>query len=299
MKTEGNILAAFILNLTFSVFEFFGGIVTGSVAIVSDALHDMGDALSIGLSFFLEKKSRRHPDDKYTYGYTRYSVMGSFITTLVLLLGSAVMVYNSVDRIIHPTAVNYNGMIIFAVIGVIVNFCAAFFTRGGSSLNQKAVNLHMLEDVLGWVVVLVGAIVMHFTGLVFIDPVMSVGVSLFILINAVGNLKEIFYVFLEKVPQGIDVLKVKEHVEKINGVLDVHHVHLWSMDGNSNYATLHIVTDSDTYRIKGEIREELSKHGVGHVTVEIESSTEECSHKVCKTEHHPRSEHCHHGHHQH
>ena len=114
MKTEKNILIAFILNLTFSVFEFIGGVVTGSVAIVSDAVHDIGDAVSIGISYFLEKKSKKQPDEKYTYGYARYSVIGSVITTLILLFGSFMVISNAVNRIITPVEINYNGMILFA-----------------------------------------------------------------------------------------------------------------------------------------------------------------------------------------
>ena len=165
MKTEKNILIAFILNFAFSIFEFLGGIFTGSVAIISDAVHDIGDAASIGISFFLEKKSNQQPNEAYTYGYARYSVLGGIITTVILLLGSVIVISNAISRIISPTEINYNGMIIFAIVGVCVNLCAALFTREGGSLNQRAVNLHMLEDVLGWIVVLIGAIVMHFTGL--------------------------------------------------------------------------------------------------------------------------------------
>ena len=161
MKTERNILAAFFLNLLFSVFEFAGGVLTGSVAIISDAIHDIGDAAGIGISYFLEKKSKKQPDKKYTYGYARYSVIGSVIVTLILLGGSVMVIYNAACRLIAPREIHYDGMIGFAVVGVCVNAFAAFFTRKGDSLNQKAVNLHMLEDVLGWLVVLVGAVVMR------------------------------------------------------------------------------------------------------------------------------------------
>lgn len=179
MKTERNILIAFILNLAFSIFEFVGGIVTGSVAIMSDAVHDIGDAASIGVSYFFEKKGER------------YSLIGAFITTLTLLIGSSITIYNAICRLFAPTEIHYEGMIVFAIVGVCVNLCAAFVTREGDSLNQKAVNLHMLEDVLGWLVVLVGAIVMRFTDFSLLDPIMSIGVSAFILINAIRNLKEI------------------------------------------------------------------------------------------------------------
>ena len=258
-KTEKNILIAFLLNLLFSAVEFMGAIITGSVAILSDSIHDLGDALSIGFSFFLEKKSKKEPDEKYTYGYLRYSVLGSVITTVILLFGSLAVIYNAVLRIISPAEINYNGMIIFAVIGAAVNFIAAYFTKEGDSLNQKAVNLHMLEDVLGWVVVLVGAVIMRFTDISLIDPLMSIGVALFILINAVKNLKEVLDIFLEKTPDGVDINELKEHLTEIDGVLDVHHIHLRSIDGYNNYITLHVVTKGDGHKIKHKIREELSR----------------------------------------
>jgi len=299
MKTEKNILIAFLLNLLFSVFEFVGGIFTGSVAIVSDAVHDIGDAVSIGISWFLEKKSKKQPDETYTYGYARYSVIGSVITTLILLVGSCFVVYNAVCRIITPTEIHYNGMILFAVVGVGVNFCAAFFTREGESLNQKAVNLHMLEDVLGWAVVLVGAVVMRFTDFAIIDPILSIGVAVFIFVNAVRNLKEATDLCLEKMPHGIELAEIKEHIMAIDGVLDVHHIHIWSMDGCHNYATMHIVTGVDPHEIKDAIREALCEHGIGHATLELEGEGEHCHEKHCHTEFASHSGHHYHHHHHH
>lgn len=297
MKTEKNILGAFILNLAFSIFEVVGGFFTGSVAIISDAIHDLGDAASIGVSYFLEKKSKKQSDEKYTYGYSRYSVIGSVITTVILLFGSVMVIYNAINRIINPTEINYNGMIIFAVIGVIVNFCAAYFTREGDSLNQKAVNLHMLEDVLGWAVVLIGAVVMRFTNFALIDPLMSIGVAIFILINAVKNLKYVTDLFLEKTPKGTDVNEINQHIMEIDGVTDVHHIHIWSMDGQSNYATMHIVTNSDSHEIKDKIREELREHGIGHATLELESKGEHCHEEHCHVDVTASSGHHHHHHH--
>lgn len=296
MKSEKNIFIAFILNLAFSVFEFIGGIFTSSVAIVSDAIHDFGDAAGIGISYFLEKKSKKQPDEKHTYGYARYSVIGSLITTFILLFGSVTVIYNAINRLINPTEINYNGMIIFAVVGVCVNFCAAYFTRDGDSLNQKAVNLHMLEDVLGWAVVLIGAIIMRFTDWSFIDPVMSVGVSLFIFINAVRNLKEAIDLFLEKTPHGIDIKEIAEHISEIDGVIGVHHIHIWSMDGQSNYATMHVVTNSDSHKIKETIREELLEHGINHATLELETEDERCHEEKCSVEYKISSGHHHHHH---
>lgn len=298
MKTERNILIAFILNLLFSVFESFGGIFTGSVAVLSDALHDLGDALSIGVSYFLEKKSKRKPDDVFTYGYARYSVLGSLITTVILLCGSCIVIYNAVLKLIHPAQINYDGMILFAVVGVVVNSVAAFFTREGDSLNQKAVNLHMLEDVLGWVVVLIGAVVMRFTDLTAIDPIMSIGVALFIFKGAFRNMKEILNLFLEKAPEGVSVQELKEHLTELEGVLDVHHVHLWSADGHHHFATMHVVTNAAASKIKDEIRAELKEHGIVHAALELEAEGEPCFDAHCHF-HIAEEAHCHHHHHHH
>ena len=195
MKTEENILVAFLLNIIFSIFEFFGGFFTNSVAILSDSVHDFGDAISIGLSYFLERKSKKRADNKYTYGYIRYSVLGGVITTTILLVGSILVIFGAVKRLFNPVEINYHGMILFAVIGVILNFIAAYVTREGDSINQRSVNLHMLEDVLGWIVVLVGAIIMNFTDIKIIDPIMSILVSVYILYHSLGNLRRIVDIF--------------------------------------------------------------------------------------------------------
>lgn len=276
MKSDKKILMAFILNLIFSIFEFIGGIFTNSVAIISDSVHDIGDAISIGISYFLEKVSKKKPNEKYTYGYLRYSVIGSLITTLILVIGSTLVIYQAINRIINPVEINYDSMIIFAIIGVIVNFCAAYFTKDGDSLNEKAVNLHMLEDVLGWIVVLIGAIVMRFTDIYIIDPIMSILVAIFILFNAIKNLKEVIDIFLIKTPKKINIDDIREHITKIEGVIDVHHIHIWTIDGIINYATMHVVTESTSSLIKTKIKEELKEHQIMHVTIELEDLDEKC-----------------------
>ena len=297
MKTERNILIAFLLNAFFSVFELIGGIFTGSVAIVSDAVHDLGDALSIGFAYFLEKKSKKQPDNKYTYGYTRYSVLGALITSTILIVGSAFVIFNAINRIINPVVINYDGMIIFAVVGAVVNFVAAYFTREGDSLNQKAVNLHMLEDVLGWVIVLLGAIAMKFTDFSIIDPILSILVAFFIMVNALKSYKAILDLFLEKTPSEFEVEELKQAILEIRGVNDVHHIHIWSMDGVNNYATLHVVTDvADVRSLKKSVKNKLNELGISHVTIEIEGNDEECFEKDCHV-HATTHAHCHHHHH--
>ncbi|MBE7036838.1 MAG: cation transporter [Ruminococcaceae bacterium] len=281
MKTEKKLLIAFILNLSFSVFELVGGIMTGSVAIFSDAIHDVGDAVAVGLSYLFERKSKRNPDKQYTYGYGRFSVIGGGFTTLILIFGSITVVYYAVERIFRPVEINYDGMILFAVVGTVVNLAAVYVTRSGDSVNQKAVNLHMLEDVLGWVVVLIGAVLMRFTNLIILDSIMSVGISLFILKHAISHLISIVHLFCEKVPKGISVDCVKEKLSSLSGVLDVHHIHIWSIDGEHHCATMHIVTKEEVTNIKLKIRETLKQFNITHITIETEREEEFCGNRQC------------------
>ena len=186
-------------------------------------------------------------------------------------------------------------MIIFAIIGVVLNFLAAYITREGDSINQKSVNLHMLEDVLGWIVVLVGAIIMNFTDIKIIDPIMSILVACFILINALKNLKLVLDLFLEKTPKDIDIEELKKHLLSIDEVDDIHHIHIWSMDGYKTLATMHIVTKSNNIKeVKRKIREELSEHNICHAILETEE--EACDEVECHIEFNPENHHHHHHH---
>ena len=293
MKSEKNILIAFILNISFSIFELFGGLLTNSVAILSDSLHDLGDAISIGISYFMERKSKKKADNKYTYGYIRYSVLGGVITTTILLVGSILVIISAIRRLIKPVEINYSGMIIIAIIGVVLNFIAAYVTKDGESINQKSVNLHMLEDVLGWIVVLIGAIIMNFTDVKIIDPIMSIGVAIFILYNSLKNLKKVLDLFLVKTPNDIDIEELKKHLLEIKDVEDIHHIHVWSIDGYNNYATMHIVSKAKNIsKVKKDIREELEEHNICHSILETEE--EICDDKEC---HIKLREHSHHHHH--
>lgn len=297
MKSDRNILIAFLLNFTFSLLELIGGTLTGSVAIVSDAVHDFGDTVSIAISYFLERKSKGQPDATYTFGYGRYSVIGSVITTLVLMLGSILVLVQAVQRLFAPQAVHSGGMLLLAVIGLSVNLMAALVTREGDSLNQKAVNLHMLEDVIGWAVVLVGAAVMLLTNWTMIDPLLSIGVAIFILCQAVGHLKESMYLFLEAVPEDVSVAQICEAALAVKGVSGVHHVHVWSTDGSHHFATMHIVAAEPDASLKEAVRHSMEALHISHITMELESPDEQCAqqHCVLHDEEHPHN----HGHHHH
>ena len=295
MKTDKNILVAFLLNLGFSIFEIIGGILTNSIAIISDAFHDFIDAFSIGLSYLLEKKSKKKPNYKYTYGYIRYSVLGALITTTFLLVSSIIVIIGAVDRLFNRADINYNGMIIISIVGIVVNFLAAYKTREGDSLNQKSVNLHMLEDVLGWVIVFIGSILMKFTDITYIDSIISIIIAIYILIHALENLKSVLDLFLVKTPKNVDIDALKKELLKVKNVSDIHHIHIWSMDGVNNYATIHaVINTKDFEKVKKELKKELEEHGIVHSTIEIEAKDSKCDELDCEVKNIKSTTHHHH-----
>ncbi|MBR2988641.1 MAG: cation diffusion facilitator family transporter, partial [Clostridia bacterium] len=237
------------------------------------------------------------PDEKYTYGYKRYSTLGAIITTAILLVGSVVVIYHAVLRLINPTPIDYNGVLIFAVVGLVVNSLAVFFTHGGHSRNQKAVSLHMLEDVLGWAVVLVGAIVMRFTGFYLLDPILSICVALFILVKTVWGAKDILDLFLIKTPRTITVDDVRQTLEKINGIIGVHHIHVWAIDENTVCASLHAIVSDNPVQVKHDAKSALHELGIDCITVETETADEPCHEHHCHYRHEHGNAYCHHHHH--
>lgn len=286
-KSHKNMKIAFLLNLLFSIIELLGGFFTNSISIISDSVHDLGDAISIGIAAILEKKSHKEPDKKYTFGYLRYSLLGALLTSVILLVGSIVVIYNAIPRLINPTIVNYNGMLILAIIGIIINGFATLKTSHSHNLNEKSVSLHMLEDVLGWAVVLVGSFIIKLTGWYIIDPILSLLMTIFILLHIYKNIIEIFNIFLEKIPENIDLDNLKEELGKIENVEDIHHIHIWTMDNLHNYITLHArinsnVQNKDMEEVKDRIRAELKKYDLEHSTIEIEY--EKCENEECRLE---------------
>ena len=286
-KAEENILIAFLLNLLFSIIEVIGGFLTNSISILTDSIHDFGDALSIGLSYLLEKKSKKKSNKNYTYGYLRYSLLGALITSTILLVGSIIAIYNAIPRLIKPQEINYETMIVIAVFGVLINSYAAYKTAFGEKHNEKAINLHMLEDVLGWIAVLIGSIFIKYFNLTIIDPILSILIAIYILYHVYRNLKEVFDIFMEKSPVYIDVNEVKNEINKQNDeIKNIHHVHIWSLDGINNYMTAHVLLKKDLnekqiIELKNKLKEQLKKSNINHTTLEIEYNNEKCNSKEC------------------
>ncbi|NDL66467.1 cation diffusion facilitator family transporter [Anaerotalea alkaliphila] len=284
---QKNIRTAFFLNLTFTLVEIVGGMATNSVAILSDAVHDLGDSLSLGIAWFLGRYGDKAPDRKFSYGYARFSLLGALVNSLVLVAGSAFVLSRAVPRIFHPQEVHAAGMMALAVLGILVNGLAAFQLNKGTSFNEKVVLWHLLEDVLGWVAILVAGLVLLFVDIPVLDPLLSLGITLYVLYHVGINLKQILHILLQGVPAHFSLEAVEEEIGKVPGVLSVHHVHLWSLEGEKAMLSAHVVVADgsgirEMGRIKGEIRKRMDGQGIGHVTIEVDFESEECGNRDCR-----------------
>ncbi len=283
-SSSQSVRIAFFLNLSFTIIELIGGLLTNSVAILSDALHDFGDSLLLGLAWYFEVLSHREKTESYSYGYQRYSIVGALINAIVLIVGSVFILKETIPRLLAPEAVNTEGMIGIAILGVLVNGAAVFKLRKAHAMNQKTIALHLLEDVLGWGAVLIGALIMQFFDFPIIDPLLSIGIALFILYNVIKNLKETFHIILQKTPTNIDISHLKTLLAQYGEVMEIHDVHVWSMDGEYNVLSMHLVLNDDystnqLNALKQHIREALSKEKIDHATLEFETLQTPCPHK--------------------
>ncbi|MEG1572752.1 MAG: cation diffusion facilitator family transporter [Bacteroidales bacterium] len=279
-----NISLAFFLNLGFAIFEVFGGIYTHSLAITSDALHDFGDSISLGVSWYFEKISKRPPSQKFSYGLKRFSLVGAIINSLVLLTGSIIILIATIPRLFNPQVSDAKGMFVFAIIGIVINGYAVLRLQKGKSLNAKVVSLHLLEDVLGWIAVLLGSILMYFFNIPIIDPILSLAISLFILFNVFKNMKSVMTIILQGVPEGVELAMIEKALKEIPGVHSIHDLHIWSMDNEYTILSVHLVssTAQGENKVKQEARELLkNQFDITHATIEIEALGEECNCTWC------------------
>ena len=277
---------AFLLNFIFTLIEIAGGFWTNSVAILADALHDAGDSLGLLLAWYLQKASGKERDPRFSYGYGRLSLLAALINGVVLLAGSIVVIVHVIPRLFEPQIVDATGMLWLALLGIAFNGFAFWRNRSSQSVNAKMVNWHLLEDVLGWTVVLAGSIVMHFGDYPWLDPLMALGVTLFILWNVFKNLGRVIKIFLQSNPEGVDLTAIESELRLLKNVEDIHDVHAWSLDGNYHVLSLHVVIsqipDPETLvLLKNQIREQTLKMGIDHATIEIELPSEACVLENC------------------
>ncbi len=276
-----NLRTAFWLNLGFTVLEFFGGWYTNSVAITSDALHDLGDSLSLGTAWYLDHFSKRSATRKYSYGYRRFSLLGALINSITLITGSIFVVREAVGRILEPQASDAEGMVAFALIGIAVNGYAAWRLSGGESLNERVVSWHLLEDVLGWVAVLVVAVVLLFEDVPYLDPSLSILITLYILYNVVRRLRQTLHLFLQGVPEDIKLEELQHRLLELEHVKSMHHTHLWSLEGEnhvfSTHLELHHIDSFDQLlQTRRAVNEVLADYPLAHHTVELELEADSC-----------------------
>ena len=287
---EGNILIAFLLNLFFSVIELFGGLYTGSVAILSDSLHDLGDSCSLGVAWYLERLSKKGRDSHFSYGYKRFSLLGSLLISTILLVGSVFVIKESIERLITPTDPPRAGaMLVLAVFGLLINGFAAWRMSGGTSLNERSMRLHLMEDVLGWVAVLVVSIVMYFfPSFKILDPLLSLGITAWILYNVYFALRDNFLILLQGVPEGVDQEAFSDEVRALPGVLDLHDLHIWTLNGEQHIASLHIVYDcadatspEALATLKESVRQVAHRYQLDHLTIELDPRGCSCGMEQC------------------
>jgi cobalt-zinc-cadmium efflux system protein len=276
-----SIRAAFFLNLSFTIIEIAGGILTNSVAILSDAVHDLGDSIALALSWRLESLSNRGADQRRTFGYRRYSVLGALISAVILIGGSTYILLEAIPRILNPEPVSEVGMFAIAIVGVLVNLLAVLRLRGGNNINQRVVFLHLMEDVLGWIAVLIASIVMMFVNVPILDPILSIAITIFVLAKIVPNLRAALRVFLQFAPDDVDLDEIAPRLVAVDSVVGVHDLHVWSLDGNYTVFSAHVVVDkevgwSELEELKTRVRSEAAQLGINHSTFEFEPSDRVC-----------------------
>lgn len=275
------LLIAFFLNLGFTAFELVGAYFSNSLAIFSDALHDLGDSFSLGMAYLLERYSFRNPDSKYTYGYRRFSLLGSLINAVLLLAGALWIIVESIERFKNPQEVKPELMLLFAIVGVAVNGYAAWRMSRQGGFNNRMVMVHLMEDVFGWLAVLIGSIVMMIKPVPELDAIMSFGISLFVIWNVFKVAKNLFGIFMQQIPEGLSVKSITQKVEALPGVLGTHAVQGWTIDGDSHSLTLHVrISHSsefqDLINLKIKIKEIFDHHHILHSAIEFESDKEHC-----------------------
>ena len=276
-----NIRTAFFLNLGFTVFEIIGGFYVNSVAIMSDAIHDLGDSFSLGVSWYLQEKSKKKASKSFSFGYRRFSLLGALINSVVLITGSIFVIFEAVDRIIEPQYSDAKGMLFFAIIGIAVNGYAAWKMSTGKTLNERIISWHLIEDVLGWVAVLIVSIVLLFKDIQYLDPALSLLITVYILWNVIERLKETLFVFLQGNPKDVNVEMIEQAFLNVENVKSVHHTHLWSLDGENHVFSSHVKLESldninDLITVKKKLKNVLKEYNLEHYTIETEVEDEQC-----------------------
>ena len=273
MKTKHAVWLAFFLNLSYAIVEFIAGGIFGSSAVLADSVHDLGDAIAIGISAFLEAISNREEDSHYTLGYKRFSLLGALVTAVILMTGSVLVILGNITKLFHPQPVNDEGILWLGIIAVSINVLASLVVRKGKTKNESILSLHFLEDTLGWVAVILMAIVLRFTDWYILDPLLSLVISIFILSKAIPRFWSTLKIFLDAVPEGVDIKQVKSDLEQLDHVTSINQLNLWTMDGLEKNAIVHVcLKEIEQMELcKESIRSKLKDCGFQNITIEIDA----------------------------
>ena len=282
MKTKHAVWIAFFLNLSYAIIEFIAGGIFGSSAVLADSVHDLGDAIAIGISAFLESISNREEDSHYTLGYKRFSLLGAMVTAVILMTGSVLVILENITKIFHPQPVNDEGILWLGIIAVSINVLASLVIRKGQTKNESILSLHFLEDTLGWVAVILMAIVLRFTDWYILDPLLSIAISFFILSKALPRFWSTLKIFLDAVPEGVDIQKIKTDLAELDHVASINQLNLWTMDGLEKNAIVHVCLKEMEHMetCKESIRIFLKDCGFQNITIEVDVDLE--SHQAHK-----------------
>lgn len=272
MSSKFAVWLAFVLNFSFAIIEFIFGGLFGSSAILADAVHDLGDSLAIGISAFLESISDREEDSHYTLGYKRFSLLGAILTAVILITGSSLVILENISKLIEPQPVDHEGMLWLGVIAIAINLTASLIVRKGQTKSESILSLHFLEDTLGWLAVIVVAIILRYTDWYFLDPVLSLLISAFILSKALPRFWSTLKIFLDAVPEGVDIQQVKSDLEQLEHVASINQLNLWTMDGLEKNAIVHVCLKrmEQMEVCKEAIRALLKERGFQNVTIEVD-----------------------------
>ena len=273
MKTKHAVWLAFFLNLSYAIVEFIAGGIFGSSAVLADSVHDLGDAIAIGVSAFLETISNREEDSHYTLGYKRFSLLGALVTAVILMTGSVLVILENITKLFHPQPVNDEGILWLGIIAVSINVLASLVIRKGQTKNESILSLHFLEDTLGWVAVILMAIVLRFTDWYILDPLLSLVISFFILSKAIPRFWSTLKIFLDAVPEGVDIQQVKSDLEQLDHVASINQLNLWTMDGLEKNAIVHVCLKKVEHMevCKEAIRAMLKDYGFQNITIEVDA----------------------------
>ena len=273
MKTKYAVWLAFFLNLSYAIVEFMAGGVFGSSAVLADSVHDLGDAIAIGVSAVLETISNREEDSHYTLGYKRFSLLGALVTAVILMTGSVLVILENITKLFHPQPVNDEGILWLGIIAVSINVLASLVVRKGKTKNESILSLHFLEDTLGWVAVILMAIVLRFTDWYILDPLLSLVISFFILSKAIPRFWSTLNIFLDAVPEGVDIKQVKSDLEQLDRVASINQLNLWTMDGLEKNAIVHVcLKEIEKMEVcKEAIRAMLKDYGFQNITIEVDA----------------------------